>query len=88
MSPIVFRNTQNALKVVKSDVQRTLQGMLSVISYQDWYYYCFIYLRAVSIWFCNNKFIRKFNRECRGINKPTDILTFANHVLHKQLINI
>lgn len=46
MSTIIFRNTQNALKVVKSDVQKILQGMLSVISYQDWYYYCIMYLKG------------------------------------------
>lgn len=67
MGPIFIRNTQKFIKINTKETQRTVQAMLNAAHYPTW---------SLTIWFCNNKFIRTFNLKYRGINKATDILTF------------
>lgn len=72
---IVIKNRQRKIKVNIKDLHAKTQKMLGVLSNQDINYQDF----DLGIMLTTNKTIRKFNKQFRGKDKPTDILSFPFH---------
>lgn len=72
---IVIKNRQRKIKVNIKDLHAKTQKMLGVLSNKDINYQDF----DLGIMLTTNKTIRKFNKQFRGKDKPTDILSFPFH---------
>lgn len=72
---IIIKNRQRKIKVDIKDLHAKTQKMLGVLSNKDANYQDF----DLGIMLTTNKTIRKFNKQFRGKDKPTDILSFPFH---------
>lgn len=64
---IYIKNTQRTFTLNKQKIQQTLELILKLLKYKDF---------DISLWFTNNATIKKYNRDYRGKDKPTDVLSF------------
>lgn len=69
---ITIKNSQRKIKVSTARIKKTAQTLLDELSYGDF---------DLGIWLTTNKTIHKYNKEYRGKDKPTDILSFPYHQL-------
>ena len=67
---ITIKNTQRAIKIPINQVKNTVVQVLKKLGYQDF---------DIGIWFTTDRTIKKYNKQYRKIDKPTDILSFAYH---------
>ncbi len=67
---ITIRNTQRRIKLNLDRFKQRAQIVLNELGYTDF---------DLGIWFTTNETIRRFNREYRQKDKPTDILSFPYH---------
>ncbi|MFA6535144.1 MAG: rRNA maturation RNase YbeY [Candidatus Babeliales bacterium] len=72
---IVIKNRQRKIKVDIKDLHAKTQKMLGVLNDKDVNYQDF----DLGIMLTTNKTIRKFNKQFRDKDKPTDILSFPFH---------
>jgi probable rRNA maturation factor len=64
---VVIRNTQRAIKVDTVQMKKDVQKILDILDYADF---------DVGILIVNNATMQDYNREYRGKDKPTDVLSF------------
>ncbi len=64
---IFIKNRQRKIPVNTQQLADKVQGMLTTAGYPDF---------GVSILLTTNRSIRKFNKQFRGKDKPTDVLSF------------
>lgn len=64
---ITIKNSQRKIKINTARVKKTAQTILNELGYSDF---------DLGIWFTTNKTIHGYNKEYRGKDKPTDILSF------------
>jgi len=69
---ITIKNTQRSTKLSATRIKTQVQAMLATAGYPDY---------DVSIWFTSNATIRRYNKQFRNKDKPTDILSFPFHDL-------
>jgi len=67
---IILKNTQRSIKIPTSNLKRDAQAILDALGYPNF---------DLSIWITTNATIRRYNRDFRGKDKPTDILSFPFH---------
>ena len=64
---IVIRNTQRTILLPIKDLYNDALCILELLGYDTY---------DLGIWFTNNRNIRRYNKQYRQINKPTDVLSF------------
>ncbi len=69
---ITIKNTQRSINVNTTLMQKHAKLMLASLSYVDY---------DLGIWLTTNASIRKYNKQYRGKDKATDILSFSYHDL-------
>jgi len=67
---ITIKNTQRTIKIPATHVKKIITQILEKLGYQNF---------DIGIWFTTNKTIKKYNKQYRKNDKPTDILSFAYH---------
>lgn len=67
---ITIKNSQRKIKVDTKQLKRDAQTILDSLDYADF---------DLGILLTSNKTIQKYNRDYRGKDKPTDILSFSYH---------
>jgi probable rRNA maturation factor len=67
---ITVHNRQRKIKIDKRSITSTVRKILSIVGYPDF---------DIGILLTNNATIRRYNREYRSKDKPTDILSFQYH---------
>lgn len=67
---ITIRNTQRKIKIDLAKLKSDAQLVLDALGYSDF---------DLGIWLTSNKMIHKYNKEYRGKDKPTDVLSFPYH---------
>src|SRR5579872_2419579 len=65
---ITVKNSQRTFKINVNDLKKDAQTILDALDYHDF---------DLGIWLTTNKTIQKYNRDYRGKDKPTDILSFS-----------
>lgn len=65
---VTIKNTQRLIKIDREKISQDSQEILNIIGYPDF---------DLGIWFTTNKTIQRLNRDYRGKDKPTDILSFS-----------
>lgn len=69
---ITIKNTQRSIPVNTTRMRSHAQKMLATLGYKTF---------DLGIWLTTNETIRKYNKEYRGKDKTTDILSFSYHEL-------
>lgn len=64
---IYIKNTQRKYKLDLQKIESVLQLILKLLKYEDF---------DISLWFTNNATIKIYNRDYRGKDKATDVLSF------------
>lgn len=67
---IFIKNTQRKIRLDNKKIKKIVQKILELLDYSDF---------NVNIWFTTNNTIKKYNKNYRNKNKPTDILSFPYH---------
>src|SRR5215510_4424921 len=67
---ITIKNTQRTMIIKHNRIKKIATTMLKTLRYDK---------LDLGIWFTTNKTIRCYNRDYRGKDKPTDILSFPYH---------
>lgn len=67
---IYLRNTQRSIKINTGQLTKDVQTFLTALGYEDF---------DIGIWITTDATIKKYNREYRHKDKPTDILSFPYH---------
>lgn len=67
---ILIKNTQKKIKINPNKIKKQINSILKYIGYDDF---------DIGIWFTTNQTIRKYNKNFRKNDKPTDILSFPFH---------
>lgn len=67
---ITIKNSQRAIQLDIPGIQKIVEVCLKQLDYADF---------DLGIWFTTPSTIRKYNAQYRGIDKSTDILSFAYH---------
>lgn len=67
---ITIKNTQRTIAIDAEKVKAQLEQILAILGYADF---------DLGLWITSNATIRRFNREFRHKDKPTDILSFPYH---------
>lgn len=67
---ITIKNTQRKIKIDVNQLKRDAQAILDALNYSDF---------DLGIWLTSNAMIRKYNKEYRHKDKPTDVLSFPYH---------
>lgn len=67
---ITIRNTQRKIKIDVSKLKKDAQTILDALDYSDF---------DLGIWLTSKAMIRKYNKEYRDKDKPTDVLSFPYH---------
>ena len=65
---ILIKNTQRKIPVNTTQLKKDAQKLLTILGYIDF---------DLGIWLTTDQTIRKYNKQYRGKDKPTDILSFA-----------
>ncbi|RUS31997.1 hypothetical protein BC938DRAFT_476533 [Jimgerdemannia flammicorona] len=67
---ILLRNTQRIVKVCTKTCKKDIAQLLALAQYPDW---------DLGVHLSGDRFVRKLNAEFRGLDRPTDILSFPFH---------
>jgi probable rRNA maturation factor len=67
---ITIKNTQRKINLDVEHLRQDVQKVLDALNYSDF---------DIGIWLTTNKTIRFYNREYRGKDKATDVLSFSYH---------
>jgi probable rRNA maturation factor len=67
---VIIKNTQRKIKLDTAQIKKHVERIMQLLDYADF---------DISIIFVNNDTMQKYNRDYRGKNKPTDILSFQAH---------
>lgn len=67
---ITIRNTQRKIKIDVKKFKKDAQIILDALDYSDF---------DLGIWLTSNAMIRKYNKQYRSKDKPTDVLSFPYH---------
>ena len=67
---INLKNTQRTIKINLTQIKNDAQKILDILDYPDF---------DLGIWLTTNATIRKYNKQFRAKDKPTDILSFPYH---------
>jgi len=67
---VTIKNTQRKIKIDEKKIKARIQNILDILHYDDF---------DIGIWFTTNQTIRKYNKQYRKKDKPTDILSFPFH---------
>ena len=67
---ITIKNTQRTINIPATKVKAIVARVLKKLEYTDF---------DIGIWFTTDKTIRRYNKQYRAINRPTDILSFPYH---------
>lgn len=67
---IKVKNTQRAVTINTEQLKKDAQTLLDALGYEDF---------DLGIWLTTNKTIRQYNKQYRGKDKATDVLSFAFH---------
>lgn len=67
---ITLKNTQRTVPIDPAAVIADAQTILNTLHYADF---------DIGIWLCSNQTIKKYNKDYRGKDSATDILSFAYH---------
>ena len=71
---ITIKTTQRSKKLNVDTIKSTVAKILNLLKYENF---------DIGIWFTTNATIRKYNRDYRKKDKPTDILSFSFHENHQ-----
>ena len=66
---ILIKNQQKIIKISQRKIKRIIKKVLQYLKVDE--------ETEISILFTDDKFIRSLNNKYRGINKPTDVLSFS-----------
>ena len=69
---ITLKNRQRRFPLNLTRIERTVERILTLLKYPDF---------DIGILFTTNKTIRRYNKQYRHKDKPTDILSFSYHHL-------
>lgn len=64
---IYIKNTQRSIKLDTNAIKKDIERILVLIDYSDF---------DVSVWFTTSKTIHAYNKDYRGKDKPTDVISF------------
>jgi len=67
---IQIKNSQRTIKIDTAQLKKDAQTFLTALGYEDF---------DLGIWVTTNATIKKYNRDYRHKDKPTDILSFPYH---------
>ncbi len=67
---ILIKNKQKKILIDQPKIKRNVNSVLKSLGYDDF---------DIGIWFTTNQTIRKYNKNFRKKDKPTDILSFPVH---------
>lgn len=67
---ILIKNRQKKISIDQSKIEKNVNSILKSLGYGDF---------DIGIWFTTNQTIRKYNKNFRKKDKPTDILSFPVH---------
>jgi probable rRNA maturation factor len=67
---ITIKNTQRKISIDVNRLKQDAQTILDALDYSDF---------DLGIWLTSNAMIRKYNKEYRHKDKPTDVLSFPYH---------
>jgi len=67
---ITIKNTQHKIRINLKQLEANIKRMLAAIGYPDF---------DLGIWLTTNATIRRYNKQYRNKDKPTDILSFPYH---------
>ena len=67
---VTIKNTQRKIRVSTDRMHKHAQAMLKTLDYGDF---------DLGIWLTTDATIRRYNKDYRGKDAPTDILSFAYH---------
>lgn len=76
---IYIKNTQRAVTLNIPAIKKDVERILEIIGYSDF---------DISIWFTTNNTIQAYNRDYRGKDKPTDVISFPYHTDAKPGVKI
>jgi rRNA maturation RNase YbeY len=65
--PIHLKNTQRRIPINRRQIKSDIAKILNILDYSDF---------DIGIWITTNRTIHYYNKHYRGIDKPTDILSF------------
>lgn len=69
---VIIKNTQRTIACDVKRLQADAEIMLKALDYEGF---------DLGIWITNNKTVRQYNKQYRGFDKATDILSFPFHDL-------
>lgn len=69
---VIIKNTQRKIKINTQQFEKDANVVLKELGYEGY---------DLGIWFTTNRMIRKFNKQYRNKDVPTDILSFPYHQL-------
>eukprot|EP00898_Chlorokybus_atmophyticus_P008409 jgi/Chlat1/856/Chrsp104S01292 len=76
---IAIRNTQRTVRLSVPVVRAQLRDLLAVLGCPDW---------DLGVWLASNRAIHDLNRTYRGVDAPTDVLSFQFHDASGVLIRV
>ncbi len=71
---IVIKNTQRQYQLDTSALKKNIETILNAVGYPDY---------DVTIWFTTNPTIRKYNKQFRGKDTATDVISFPYYETKK-----
>lgn len=73
-SMIVIKNTQRTYPIDKKKLEKMIAQVLQAVEYPDY---------DLTVWFTTNPTIRKYNKQFRGKDKATDVISFPYYETKK-----
>ena len=71
---IIIKNTQRTYQINKKELERVIAQVLTTVGYPEY---------DLTVWLTTNSTIRKYNKQFRGKDKATDVLSFPYYETKK-----